>query len=415
MHKILKQINWIVAEFIFKALTGLIIGFAIIKQLGPEKYGIYAYVISAITIIQVVTRFGMEGVITKYIVENENQKKELMTTAIMMRFAISIIVILIINIYVSLNIVNLEEKRVISLASLLLMISIFDVVEQYYQALERNEITIKAKLIVGMIGASMRIFGVLEDWEPFGYIAILVTENILLAMAYILLLKKEELIDVDQIKFTLCIDLIKKSFPMMVASLIGVLYLRVDQLILHKLGTNIEMGNYAAAVKVSEVFFIIPTIIITLGYPRLIAKRNNEEEYEKLLQKLLRIGTACATTILVLSIIFSEMILKIIVGEQYGSILTPLNILLFGNIFVYMGVIGSRWYLIEEIYWRVVIRGVVAIITNISMNILLYPKFGIIGMAAASVVTYAVSGLLFDAIEKRTRKLFNMKIKSIIL
>jgi polysaccharide transporter, PST family len=51
-------------------------------------------------------------------------------------------------------------------------------------------------------------------------------------------------------------------------------------------------------------------------------------------------------------------------------------------------------------------------IGNVALNVVLIPKFSALGAAVATVVSYAISGVLANAFDARTRPIFLLQLNS---
>src|SRR3546814_10463593 len=89
-----------------------------------------------------------------------------------------------------------------------------------------------------------------------------------------------------------------------------------------------------------------------------------------------------------------------------------LMIHIWASIFVFMRAVLSKWLIAEELYiFSLVTHGSAAIV-NVAINIALIPKFGGVGAAVATLVSYATAGFLSLLLHHRTRGLFFIDRKS---
>jgi PST family polysaccharide transporter len=58
-------------------------------------------------------------------------------------------------------------------------------------------------------------------------------------------------------------------------------------------------------------------------------------------------------------------------------------------------------------------RTVLGAIANVVLNIWLIPTYGAVGAAIATVISYAIAAFFADFLQKETRKIFLMKLRSI--
>jgi PST family polysaccharide transporter len=64
-----------------------------------------------------------------------------------------------------------------------------------------------------------------------------------------------------------------------------------------------------------------------------------------------------------------------------------------------LGVASSQWFIAEGRQILSFQRSLLGAIFNILLNLLLIPKFGAIGAAFATILSYAVAALFFDLIQ----------------
>jgi len=78
------------------------------------------------------------------------------------------------------------------------------------------------------------------------------------------------------------------SWPLMITGVVIMIYMRIDQVMIKAMLDNKAVGNYAAAVKLSEAWYFIPMVICSSLFPAIInAKEVSEQFYYKRLQHFL--------------------------------------------------------------------------------------------------------------------------------
>ena len=122
----------------------------------------------------------------------------------------------------------------------------------------------------------------------------------------------------------------------------------------------------------------------------------------------LAIGIALPMTFL------ANDIIRILFGIQYQSAAGALQIYIWAGVFVFLGVASSQ-YLIAENYTKIsFLRTFMGAIINITLNIILIPKYGINGAAIATVLSQFAVAFSIVLISK-TRYNFLLMIKSFLL
>ena len=78
----------------------------------------------------------------------------------------------------------------------------------------------------------------------------------------------------------LAIELLKDSWPLVLSGLVISIYLKIDQVMIKEMLNTEMVGQYAAAVRLSEAWLFIPAIISSSLFPAILnAKEQSEELY----------------------------------------------------------------------------------------------------------------------------------------
>jgi polysaccharide transporter, PST family len=130
--------------------------------------------------------------------------------------------------------------------------------------------------------------------------------------------------------------------------------------------------------------------------------------------KINRYFTLISMLIIVLVIIFSRWIVKLLFGDDFIESSNILNIHIIGLLFVFFGVIGSKWILINNFQQITMYKTLIGMVVNLILNFLFIPAFGIIGCACATVISQIFSGYILNLISYKTRELFILQSKALI-
>jgi len=109
----------------------------------------------------------------------------------------------------------------------------------------------------------------------------------------------------------------------------------------------------------------------------------------------------------------SDMIVNMLYGEQYNQAASVLTIHIWASIFVFLGVASGQWFIAENLQLLAFWRTFCGMVTNIFLNLLLITKFGIKGVAIATLVSYMIAGFMFDFASYKLRRIFFMKLNTI--
>src|SRR5262249_33299197 len=141
-----------------------------------------------------------------------------------------------------------------------------------------------------------------------------------------------------------------ESWPLMISSLLIMVYVRTDQILLGTLLSNSAVGVYSAAVKFSEIWYAIPTIICASVMPRLLRHRESDPElYTRRLQTLYN---AMAATSLLVGVVVSfvgRYLILLVYGQEYAAASGILAVHIWSGLFVFVGIVGGQQLIHENL------------------------------------------------------------------
>ena len=90
--------NWLIVEKAISMIIVLAVNILVARHLGPEQYGAFSYILAVVALASPLSTLGINGVIAKELVENKHSEIKIMSTAILFRFAGTLLSFLLISI-----------------------------------------------------------------------------------------------------------------------------------------------------------------------------------------------------------------------------------------------------------------------------------------------------------------------------
>ena len=210
-------------------------------------------------------------------------------------------------------------------------------------------------------------------------------------------------------------NLLKDSWPLILSGLVIAIYTKIDQVMIKNMLDSKELGYYAAAVRLSEAWYFIPVALTNSIFPAIVnAKKVSNKFYFNRMQKLYDILAWMAIAIAVPVSIFSKDIINIIFGNEFQSAAPVLTIYIWAGVAVFLGVASSKYLITENFTKLSFFRTFIGMIFNVILNLILIPKYGIVGAAVATLVSYSVATFSLIFISKTSLQI-KMMLKSIFL
>ena len=182
---------------------------------------------------------------------------------------------------------------------------------------------------------------------------------------------------------------------LLMSGIAAIIYLKIDQVMLGIMLDNYAVGVYAAAARISEVWYFIPAAIITSFFPQLVKTRiENVDTYGRDLQKLNDALLVLSISVAIAVSSSSSWLLPLLFGEAYIDSVSILVVHVWVAVFVFMRSLLSKWLLIENLLKLSMASQILGAVVNVCLNYYLIPLHGPLGAAYATVVSYSVAAYI---------------------
>lgn len=417
MQKIINNISWLSSDYIIKATVGSILIIVIANSIGAEAFGIYSLILSIFGVVLVISSLGLNSVCIKYIANNSIEKSFIISSSLVILF-LGAISISLIAILASLFFSDLEEYRLIIF--IYAFASLFNITKTYsfyFEGKAQQKYNVIASLLSFLIFAIFKLVVVLNElsiiWLYSSIALEFILQGILLSIFYFKFFNKNIFgyINVKVLK-----DLLLESLPYWITASIVMINIRIDQYFLALLMDLQSVAIYSVAARFAEFLWIIPIVISKSIFPTL-TKIFDEDLSKDYFHKYLE-GYLCfvvlicfcfATTLFFLS----EFLIGTFFTSDFALSASVLGILSFSVIPVAMGTVGSQFIVLKKIGNYSLIRSVVALLSNVMLNIILIPRFGVEGAAIALLLSQLISSFLIDFFSNEMKRIFFAKIKAL--
>jgi O-antigen/teichoic acid export membrane protein len=390
--------------------------------LGPANFGLLSYAGSFVGLFAGIATLGLDGIVVRELVKDEKKRDELLGTTFVLKIIGTILVIGMLAIATRFtnndNFTNLLIFIIVigTIFQSGVIFQSFNVINLYFQSIVLSKYSVFAKTASGILVALIKLVLIYCKKELIFFAIVAFIGNIILATGFVIMYAKQKLSLFNwKIKLNLAKNLLKDSWPLMLSGIAISIYMQIDQVMIKNMLDAKAVGNYAVAVRLSEVWYFIPMAITSSVFPAIInAKKRSEKLYYERLQKLYDLMVWLALGIALPIMLLSNNIVNILFGIQYQQAAGVLQIYIWATVFVFLGVASSQ-YLLAENYTKIsFFRTLIGAIINIILNISFIPKYGINGAAIATVLSQFVAVFSIILIPK-TRFNFVLMIKSFLL
>lgn len=412
MKVIVYNFLWMFGDRIFKMLLALFVGVWIVRYFGPAYYGKFNYVTAWLSIFSILIPLGTESILVSEFVKYESERDSLLASGFLMYLISSIFFSLLALVFI--YFARSDDYESLSICLVLLIpnfLRSFTIPKYYFESV------LKVKKIVIIENSYLILFSVIKilflyfKVKPIIFIWMFALEGIFISLTiFIYYNLSHSLFRIAGYSILRIKDLISKSFPLLLANLSVIAYMKMDQIMVGNLVGDRNLGIYSVAVRISEMWYFIPMAIASSFYPMLIKTfAGNSVKYYKILQTLHCYLFLLSLCLAIFIQFFGTTIVHILYGEQFRMSAEILKVHIWTGVFVFLGVAGSNDLIIRELQKHSLYKSLFGLTINLILNWLLIPGYGIFGAAIATLISQVASSTLYYLIPSDTRVLFNIQ------
>lgn len=408
--------SWTFFEKVLRIISALVVGVWVARYLGPEQLGILSYAQSIVALFLSFSTLGLDKILVRELVKKKTAKESLLGTAFLLQTIGSAVLLALL--ILSLNFIegNPETRLIIIILGSVTFLQSFNVIGILFQ----SEVKGKFIALSGIAGLTFsvvaKIYLILTQAELIAFVYVIALENVISACVSLYYYSvRHGKISEWSFDSQLGFKLLKDSWPLLLNGVIVSIYMKIDQVMIKHFLDNEAVGNYAAAVRLSEAWYFIPTVICASLFPAIVnAKSTNEHLYYSRLQRLYDFMVYISVAIALPMSFLSNWLTDFLYGAEYVAAGSVLAIHIWTGVFVFLGVSRGGWIINENLQRYSSFYLGIGMLSNVILNLIMIPIFGVIGSALATLIAQSISVLFAPAIFKKTRLSFIMMIKSLL-
>lgn len=393
LHKIIRNVSCLAAEKVFGMVLTFLVGIYLVRYLGAEDFGKLSYSVSFVGLFMAIAKLGLDGIVVRNVVQDEKSTQEILGTA----FILKLISTLVTCILIGSAIWAFNDDALIHQMTLIIAVSLvfesFGVIDFWFQSQVKSKPIAIVRSLQLFISSTAKLLLITLGLPLISFAWLMLVSAMLKAVGMIgAYVHHKQSILHWQIGRKRAIELLKDSWPLILSGVMIAIYMKIDQVMLGNMAGNQEVGNYAAAVKFSSIWYFVPTAICSSVFPAIIrAKQRSSQEYYAKLQQLYDLMAWISLALIIPVTLASDTLIITLLGEEYTKASAILTLHIWAGPFVFLGVARSKWLVAENLAQFNFATTSLGAITNVLLNMFLIPSLGGQGAAIATVISYAVA------------------------
>lgn len=397
LQAIIGNIGWLLLDKVVRMGVGLFVGVWVARYLGPEQFGTLNYAMAFTALFGTLAGLGLDGIVIRDLVRQPKSRGEILGSALVLKLAAGLATLGLT--LVAIFLVRPQDPLARWLVGILAASTVFkalDAIDLWFQSQVQSRYTVWARNSAFGVVALTKIVLILTQAPLIAFAWVMLGEMILgslgLALAYRL---AGHSVKEWQFNWQRASRLLRESWPLIFSGLMIMLYMRIDQIMLGQMVGDKAVGIFAAAVRVSEIWYFIPIIFASSVFPAIVrSKEQGEEVYRRRLQHFFDINALLAYGLSIPFSLLSPVIISMLYGKSFAAAAPIFAIHIWTCLFVFTGVARGQYLVTESLLKFSLFATFLGALVNIGLNLFLIPRYQGLGSAIATLVTQFISAYL---------------------
>ncbi len=370
------------------------------RFLGDTEFGRLTYAFSLAGIVAILIEFGFSSVTTRGVARRPEEAQKYVSNVLALKLLLSLVAVPLIIVFSLATGATRSGLGLVYVAAATSVASaLYAVPSSIYFARERMEypsaFTVASKVAAILLGFLMVRMGLGTGWIALVFL----TEAVLnLALGIRFLGRVSPVRFVPRLDSAFCRPLIREALPFALAMALGLVYFRIDAVMLSAMKGSQVVGWYSAGYRLLEGLMFVPGAFLNTVFP--VFSRLKTASGESLRNAVGRASEFILAIALPMALglaLASRPIVTTFYGESYAETIPVLHWIGAALLFVFLNylfgvVLGAVDR--QTLHFICALAGVAI---NISLNLLWIPKYAHVGAARATLVTEALLVLLYSA------------------
>lgn len=375
------------------------------RVLGTAGFGIYAIGTSIVEVARVVAASGLDFLVAREVAADPKCADRVASNAALLKVVLGAIAyVAMLGFVIALDYPAGVLGVVLVLGSAVFFENLSDIVDSVFQGRERMEYIARTFLITAIFLFVSAAAALLSGLGLRGYVvcfalSFVMRWGLMLRFAKRTGFVRIRLANIDAPEMR---RLLRNALPLFGATVLSLLFHRMDILMLGKMSTPEEVGLYSAAVRIVDVLVLVPRVLATAVYPALRRHRDeNPIKMQEVVAESTRLTLVVCSVVGLVTWIVAPFALMVTPGPEFVPGAVVLRILSWGILLQGAAHLGARLLIVVEAERDVLWVGLGSMLTNLGLNWWWIGLWGKEGAALATLTSYAVAGILYLSFLRR--------------
>ena len=403
--RVIANMSWLMGGKIVNMILSFFVSLATARYLGPSNFGSINYVAAYVSFFSSIASLGLSVIVIKEVSSGEEDDNKVIWTGILMRFLTAVASTIAVVAFFA--IAKRNDPLLVPIAaleSIAILASAFDTFMYWFQGKLLGKYVSIAGVIAYLAMSLYRLYLLANGADILWFAFATSVDTLVLALVLFIFYVKENGFR-PVISLPLGRKLLKQSYHYLISGLIAILYSKIDQIMLGDMLDKASVGLYSAALTIASLWGMIPSAFIQSVSPILYKNAQTDRGMflKRLKQSYAGIWFLNVCWSLAISL-FSYWVVLLLYGAEYMGARKALIIVVWYSGISSLGSLTQVYLATENKNKYINYFALAGLVTDVALNALLIPHFGITGAAVATLATYCVIHIVMPLVIKDTRE-----------
>lgn len=389
IRRVMKNAVLLYLAYIFNTLLSFFFSITLARELGDEVFGKYSFAVAFTMIFAVCLDLGFNLVIIRDVAKDKSLAPKYIGNIIIIKSILSVVVFGPIALVISLmDYPNDTTIAVLIFGVSIILTALADVFTSIFTAFERMEYQALVSVLCRMLTVGLGLTALFLGYGLIEIALAVATGSMFnLVSSFIVCIRKfaKPKIEID---FDFLKKIIKLALPITFLSISGIIFTKIDTVMLSVMKGDAVVGWYNAAYNLVLALHFIPDILLTALFPAMavfsIQSLNSlKTSCEHSMRYLLILGLPIAIGVTLLA----DRIIPLLYGDEFIPSAVALQILAWDTLLFFLcASLGTVIISINKQNSLMVV-GLGCAVFNVILNLILIPPLDYRGAGIATVAT----------------------------
>jgi len=391
LQSVIGNIGWQFADHVVRMGIGFLVGIWLARYLGPERYGLFSYVLAFTVLFFPLATLGLDNIVVRNLVRDPTSRQLTLGTSFILKLVGGVFSFLAATVAIFiLRPADRQSQWLVAIVAAGALFQAFNTIEVWFNSQVQAKYPVLARNAAFLVCALVKIALILAGASLFAFAWVGLLEVVAGAAGLVLVYRLQgQRLRQWASSLKMAGELLKDSWPLLFSGFVVVGYMRIDQVMLGEMVGSKAVGVYTVAVRLAEVWFFFATAVYWSVLPSLVeAKAASEALFYQRLQKYYNLTALAGYAIAIPVTLLADRLVLALFGAPYAEAGPMLAILIWATMFVYLETARSAFFNVMNLYRLYFATLALGAAVNVCLNLVLIPRYGGLGAAIASCVSY---------------------------